>query len=127
MQTLSLLSYYSIIFTASKLRILAVIKGILQTVNLHLRFLYTKTKKRNLIDLLFQHGICTYDRVLEISTTLGDAVIKKYLVGGVVCPSILQKGVFTTSAVDNIDHNPSATTAMTLFHGTGISVFSTPQ
>jgi hypothetical protein len=45
---------------------------------------------------------------------------------GVVCPAILQKGLFTTSAVDNIDHNPSATTATTSFHGTGISVFQHP-
>lgn len=31
--------------------------------------LYAKTRKRQLIDALFQHGICiSYDRVLEIST-----------------------------------------------------------
>jgi hypothetical protein len=53
--------------------------------------LFPKTRKRNLIDLLFQHGICiSYDRVLEISTTLGDTVIQKYLEDGVVCPSVLQ-------------------------------------
>jgi hypothetical protein len=45
---------------------------------------------------------------------------------GVVCPAILHKGLFTTSAVDNIDLNPSATTATTSFHGTGISVFQHP-
>jgi hypothetical protein len=43
---------------------------------------------------------------------------------GVVCPAILQKGSFTTSAVDNIEHNNFATTATTAFHGTCISVFS---
>jgi hypothetical protein len=37
-----------------------------------------------------------------------------------------QKGLFTTSAVDNIDHNPSATTATISCHGTGISVFQHP-
>ena len=90
--------------------------------------LYANTKKRNLIDLLFQHGICiSYDRVLEISTTLGDTVIQKYLEDGVVCPSVLQKGVFTTLPIDNIDHNPSSTTAMTSFHGIGISVFQYPN
>lgn len=45
---------------------------------------------------------------------------------GVVCPAVLQKGLFTTSAVDNIDHNPSATTATSSFHGTGISIFQHP-
>jgi hypothetical protein len=31
--------------------------------------------------------------------------------------------VFSTAAVDNIDHNPSSTTASDSFHGTGISLF----
>lgn len=36
--------------------------------------LYAKTRKRQLIDALFQHGICiSYDRVLEISTQLGES------------------------------------------------------
>ena len=65
----------------------------------------------------------SYDRVLEISTQLGDSVVSTYLEKGVVCPAVLQKGIFTTSAVDNIDHNPSTTTS---FYGTGISVFQHP-
>ena len=35
----------------------------------------------------------------------------------------MKGGVFTTSAVDNIDHNPSATTSKSSFHGTTISIF----
>lgn len=39
--------------------------------------LYAKTRKRQLIDALFQHGICiSYDRVLEISTQLGESVLQ---------------------------------------------------
>ena len=34
--------------------------------------------------------------------------------------------LFTTSAVDNIDHNPSATTATGSLHGTAISLFQHP-
>ncbi|CAB4019732.1 Hypothetical predicted protein, partial [Paramuricea clavata] len=45
---------------------------------------------------------------------------------GVVCPSQLRKGLFTTSAVDNIDHNTSSTTSQTLFHGTAISLVQHP-
>ncbi|CAE1318539.1 unnamed protein product [Acanthosepion pharaonis] len=44
-----------------------------------------------------------------------------------VCPSVLRKGLFTTAAVDNIDHNPTATTASTSFHGTSISIFQHPS
>ena len=41
----------------------------------------------------------------------------------VVCPSNLKLKLFTTSAVDNIDHNPSSTTATGSLHGTAISLF----
>jgi hypothetical protein len=34
--------------------------------------------------------------------------------------------VFKTSAVDNIDHNPSSTTSKESFHGTGISLLQHP-
>ena len=43
-----------------------------------------------------------------------------------VCPPSLRKGLFTTAQVDNIDHNPSSSTAITSFHGTAISVFQHP-
>ena len=52
------------------------------------------------------------DRGLEISAQLGEAVVTQYVQDGVVCPSSLKKGLFTTFAIDNIDHNPTATTAM---------------
>ena len=89
--------------------------------------MYAKTRKRQLIDALFQHGICiSYDRVLEISTQLGESVLRQFMEDGVVCPAILQNGLFTTSAVDNIDHNPFATTATMSCHATAISVFQHP-
>ena len=44
---------------------------------------------------------------------------------GVVCPPVLRRKLFTTSAVDN--HNPTATTAKTSFHGTSISIFQHPS
>ena len=90
--------------------------------------IFAKTRKRQLIDALFQYGICiSYDRVLEISTQLGEAVVQRYIDEGVVCPPAMREGIFTTSAVDNIDHNPSSTTSMSSFHGTGISLFQHPN
>ena len=41
----------------------------------------------------------------------------------VVCPVDLNKNIFTTAAVDNIDHNPSSATAQGSFHGTAILLF----
>lgn len=85
---------------------------------------FGKTRKRHLIDMLDQNGLSIpYHRVLEISAQLGEAVVAKYVEDGVVCPPILKKGLFTTSAIDNIDHNPTATTSSTSFHGTSVSVF----
>ena len=61
--------------------------------------------------MLHDHGIIiSYDRVLEVSAQLGDAAVAKYVEDGMVCPSDLRRGLFTTAAMDNIDHNPTATT-----------------
>ena len=88
---------------------------------------YAKTRKRELIDKLHENGLSiSYDRVLEITGKLGETVIQQYVEEDVVCPPVLRKGLFTTAAVDNIDHNPTATTATTSFHGTSISMFQHP-
>ncbi|CAE1303156.1 unnamed protein product [Acanthosepion pharaonis] len=87
-----------------------------------------KTRKRELINKFHEHGLnISYDRVLEISGKLGETVIKQYVEEDVVFPPVLRKGLFTTAAVDNIDHNPTATTASTSFHGTSISMFQHPS
>ena len=88
---------------------------------------FAKTRKRRLVEMMNEHGLSiSYDRVLEISAQLGDATVSRYVEEGVVCPPVLRKGLFTTAVMDNIDHNPSATTATTSFHGTSISVFQHP-
>ena len=90
--------------------------------------LHTKTRKRELVDTLFNLGLCiSYDRVLNISTDLGDKICYHYEQEKAVCPPQLKGGLFTTAAVDNIDHNPSSTTSRDSFHGTGISLFQHPD
>ena len=89
---------------------------------------YARTRKRHLVEMLHDNGISiSYDRVLEISAQLGEAVVTKYVQDGVVCPPRLRQELFTTSVLDNIDHNPTATTASTSFHGTSISIFQHPS
>ena len=46
---------------------------------------------------------------------------------GVACPLSLQSGLFTVGAIDNLDHDPSSTTAQGSFHGAGISLFQFPK
>ncbi|KAK3889081.1 hypothetical protein Pcinc_006956 [Petrolisthes cinctipes] len=90
--------------------------------------MFAKTRKRQLNDILFEHGLSiSYDRVLEISAQLGEAFVAQYVENGVVCPPALRKHLFTTAVVDNIDHNPTATTAQTSFHGTSLSIFQHPS
>ena len=46
---------------------------------------FAKTRKRQLIDMLHDNGLSiTYDRVLEISAQLGEAVVAQYVDDGVV-------------------------------------------
>ena len=87
-------------------------------------FLHNKTSKRELVDTLYELGLSvSYDRVLEISTDLDTKICQYYDRLNTVCPPQLKKMCITTSAVDNINHQTSATTAKSSFNGTGISVF----
>ena len=61
--------------------------------------------------------------MLELLTDIRNSVCVRFKLEGVVCPPKLLKRVFTTAAVDNIDHNPSSVTVQGAFHGTGISLF----
>ncbi|CAB4040991.1 Hypothetical predicted protein, partial [Paramuricea clavata] len=65
-------------------------------------------------NLLFQH-ILVYGIVASVSSRFEEEKV--------VCSPTLCKDLFTTGAVDNIDHNPSSTTAQDSFHGIGISLF----
>ena len=87
---------------------------------------YTRSKK--IINELFQLGIsASYNRVDDLMNGLGTAVCNRFQQDGVVCPLYLNCGLFTVGALDNIDYNPSSTTAERSFHGTWISLFQFPS
>ena len=68
---------------------------------------HTKTRERELVDRLYKLGLSiSYDRVLTISSELGDNICLYYKIEKAVYPTELKGGLFTTEAVDNIDHNP---------------------
>ncbi len=64
--------------------------------------------------------------MLQVNHELAQAVYKLFEDEKLVCSPTLRKRLFTVGALDNIDHNPSATTATGSFHGTGISIFQFP-
>ena len=81
------------------------------------------TFKRELIDNLCHVGISiSYDRVFRLFTDIGNTVCNMYELENVVCPPTMRANLFTTAAVDNIDHDPSSTTVKHSFHGTSISL-----
>ena len=55
------------------------------------------------------------------------SMCQHFQVDNIVCPAHPRKGLFISGALDNVDHNPSSTTAQSAFHGTAISLvqFST--
>ena len=78
------------------------------------------TRSRNLIDALFNLGMCiSYDRLLNLTSDISNTICEQYRVDGIVCPAKLRCGVHTSAAVDNLDYNPTSSTAKDSFHGTG--------
>ena len=71
--------------------------------------------------------MCTsYNGLLSISNDRTNRVIDRYDNDGVVCPSELRDGIFTTVAVHHIDHNQSSTSSHDALHGTTISLVQHP-
>ena len=90
--------------------------------------LHAHTRKRELIDKFFHLGLSiSYDRVLCLSAEMGNSVCQRFHMQKVVCPPTLRGEVFTTAAVDNLDQNPSATTAKDSLHGTAVSLLQHPS
>ena len=68
--------------------------------------LHAETRKRGLVDKLFSLGLSiSYDRVLRLSAQMGNSMCQLYHIEQVVCPPTLRSNVFTTAAMDNIDHS----------------------
>lgn len=89
---------------------------------------HTQTRTKKTVNTLYRMGMSvSYDRVLEIENSLATAVCKRFEKESLVCPANLRNGLVTVGALDNIDYNPSSTTAQGSFHGTGISIFQLPS
>ena len=84
----------------------------------------SRTRSKDLVSTLYRVGLSvSYDYVLGLSADLGNTAISHFKIIKTVCPPKLNIGVFTTSALNNINHDPTATSAQGSFHGTGISLF----
>ncbi|MES9881369.1 MAG: hypothetical protein ABW185_10860, partial [Sedimenticola sp.] len=89
--------------------------------------IHSLTRSKRLIKQLSKLGMCiSYSRVQQLESNIELNMCKRFAANSVVCPSQLRTGLFVVGAMDNIDHNPSSTTALSSFHGTGISIVQFP-
>jgi hypothetical protein len=75
--------------------------------------------------MLAERSLCiSYGRLRQLSTDISNSVIALWEKEGVVFSSQATKRVFTTGGIENIDYNPSSTSAksQSILHGTGISI-----
>lgn len=90
--------------------------------------IHAMTRSKTLIAKLYQLGLSvSYQRIMELEEMLARSVSERFAADDCVVPACLRKGIFTIGALDNLDHNPSSTTASSSFHGTGISIFQLPM
>ena len=89
---------------------------------------HAKTRKKALITDLHEKGFSvSYDRVMDIRSSLAQKITLDYSSKGYVLPPQLQEDLFTSSAIDNFEYNLTSTTASTSIHWTGISIFQHPE
>ena len=68
--------------------------------------LHSCTRKKSIIDKVSAFGLSiSYNRVDEIQSAITDQVCREYQTKGLVRPIGLADSVFTTAAIDNVDHN----------------------
>ena len=90
--------------------------------------LHSQTRSRKLVELLHNYALSvSYKKVLTIELGFTQAIADQTRNNtDIVCPTHLRQHIFTVTALDNLDHNPTSRTASSSFHGTGISVFQFP-
>ena len=73
---------------------------------------HTQARSKTLVNALYRLGLSiSYNRVEELANGLATAVCDQFEEDGLVCPLNQRFGLFTTGAIDNLDHNPSSTPA----------------
>ena len=89
--------------------------------------IHTEIRSKSLIKQLYNLGLSvSYDQILQVESQLATGACQNFKNKGVVVPSQFRHGPFVAAALDNLDYNPSSTTAAGSFHGTGISLFQFP-
>ena len=83
-----------------------------------------KTRKKGLVNECAKQGLSiSCSRLQEIQNNIAGQLCHQHATKVVVSPESLKDGLLTFVAIDNIDSNPSSTTADSAFYGTSIPTF----
>ena len=89
--------------------------------------IHSETRNLGIVEKCAHLGVCvSKERLSQISTSVGNAVIETFERDAVVAPLFLEKGLFCTSGLDNLDLNPKSATATGSLHGTAASINQHP-
>ena len=87
-----------------------------------------KERKKGLIHMMNALQLCpSYHRLKTVVNQMGNLTIESFEEHGVAVGYEFCKNRFTTAAFDNLDHNPSSSTAFGSFHGSAITLTQHPD
>ena len=85
--------------------------------------IHWKTRNLSMISSISKLGMCiSQERFVQLSVGMGNTVTDMNEKEGVVLPTNLWKGLFSTASVDNIDVPTKSSSAVTSLHRTAASV-----
>lgn len=87
-----------------------------------------KERNKDFIQTLNTLQLCpSYDRLKTIVNQMSNLTIESFEKHNVAVGYAFSKEQFTTAAFDNLDHNPSSSTAFGSFHGSAITLTQHPD
>ena len=85
--------------------------------------IHSKPRSLSIVSTLSKLGLCiSKERHIQLSVGLGNTVVEMNEKEGIVLPTNLRRGLFSTASIDNIDIHPKSSTARTSLHGTATSI-----
>ena len=86
-------------------------------------YIYSKTRKKGMVNKFSSPGLCvSFNRIDKIQSAITQNVCQLYHLKETVCSDSLVGNLFTTAAIDNIDHNETSSTSSSHFPETSISI-----
>ena len=85
--------------------------------------LHNDTRLKHLIGTFHHLGLgVSYDRIREVKLSVARSVCRQIEADGVVVPTNMKTGVFTTGDFDNLDHKKTSNLSNDEFHDTAITL-----